>query len=165
MTPDPHQPGHTVATDEVTIEERRARIAPLLLQHLTYRQIAVEVGCSHETVRTDRLAILAEWKAQSADTYAEMVAEEDAKYDAVEAKLMARVMGGDTARAAVEPLISLFERRAKLHGLDKPVKIHAKLDPEGESAMDTEIRRLADSFTGPMPETTLDDGAASPNGA
>lgn len=116
------------AREDAERELRRAQVAALLLSRRTYRQIADSVGCGIATVHRDVERIKASWREQAGREYADVVAEEAAKLDAIEHGLMPRAQLGDPA--AVSAFVRLAQRRARLMGLDKPLKVEASLPPE-----------------------------------
>lgn len=129
---------------------RQARVADLLLQSKTYRQIAqaVKVG-STRTIHTDVQAVLAFWKAKQYASIDQWVAQELEKIGRVEAEAWeawARSQAdavsvtektggkeGDTTSETrkgqvgdgrfLDIVLNCVERRAKLLGLNKPDRI------------------------------------------
>lgn len=125
------------------LAERRRRVAELRLQHWTEVEIAEAVGCSQATVSRDLAYIRNEWWEERVRSYDEWVAEELAKLAVLERTLLPEAIleGGQ----AVDRVLSVMDRRAKLLGLDKP-QLHEHTIVT-EDALDAEIRRLEQRLT------------------
>ena len=120
------------------IAHRRRRVAELRLQHYTECEIAEAVGVAQSTVSRDLAAIRDEWLERRMTAYDDWVAEELAKLDELERSLLALALAGQTS--AVDRVLGIMDRRAKLLGLDKP-QLHEHTIVT-EDALDAEIRRL-----------------------
>lgn len=102
----------------VDAEERRARVATLLLGHKTVRQIAAEVGASRATVARDVQAVRAEWRERRLADVDQHIAEELARLAAIEAAVLPQAQEGKLI--AVDRALAIMQRRAALLGLDAP---------------------------------------------
>lgn len=121
------------------IEARRARVAKLRLAHRTQAEIAREVGCDASTVSRDLHWLRSEWSARARASIEEWVEEELAKLAAMERPLLDRAMA-DGDGSAVDRVLRIMDRRAKLLGLDRPAAHeHTVIS---DSALDAEIARL-----------------------
>lgn len=107
------------AAQKVRIAQRRAEVADLVLQQVSQREIARRLHVGLGTVGDDVRAVKAMWAERTAESYAQRVAEEDAKLDLLERKWLPKAL--DDEKAALI-FLRIVERRAKLHGLDQPVK-------------------------------------------
>jgi len=145
-------------TRELAREERRQKIAKLLLQNKNYVDIAKEVECSTGTVYNDVKQITAEWRKEYAATNEQRIAaehqrlleiDEEARIEWEKSKDRKRTkvkripMSGGKFKEEVEVISLLPDRNfletrrsisqdiRKLFGLDKPQK-HALTNPEGD---------------------------------
>ncbi len=142
---------HAHFREEIDIEHRRQHVAYLLMHHLTYKEIAAEVGCSTGTVVTDVKAIREAWAERSAQDYDTWVAEEVEKLDQLERKVLPVALTGGKPGPEGEPRPSMFatdrvltimERRAKLKGLDRPMRHEVAKTIEYTRNLDAEIEEL-----------------------
>lgn len=120
------------------IADRRRRVAELRLQHHTQAEIAKAVGVSVATVNGDLKAIRDEWADRRTTSYEEWVGEEIAKMDRLERTLLPQAIVGDYA--AVDRILAVMDRRARMLGLDKPQQHqHTVITMD---AIEAEITRL-----------------------
>lgn len=117
---------------------RRRKVAELRLQHWTETEIAEALGVSQPTISRDLAHIRDEWREERVRSYDDWVAEELAKLAVLERTLLPEAIleGGQ----AVDRVLSVMDRRARLLGLDKP-QLHEHTIVT-EDALDAEIRRL-----------------------
>ena len=117
---------------------RRRKVAELRLQHWTESEIAEALGVSQPTISRDLAHIRDEWREERVRSYDDWVAEELAKLAVLERTLLPEAIleGGQ----AVDRVLSVMDRRARLLGLDKP-QLHEHTIVT-EDALDAEIRRL-----------------------
>lgn len=120
----------------LSVEERRSRVATMLLAHRSQREIADALGVHPSTVNRDIKAVRAEWAQRRATAIDTWTAEELAKLDAVERALMSKVLGGDTW--AIDRLLGAMHHRARLLGLYAPEQLEV-LTP---GRIEQEIARL-----------------------
>lgn len=133
-----------MATRRVVIAQRREKVADLIRAHVSYREIARVLGVGLGTVGDDVKAIKAMYAARSAEAYEARVAEEDAKLDFLERIHFPAVAKGE--KWASEFYLRIMDRRSKLHGLDQPARVSAKVTVEHTTTLDAEIERLVDDF-------------------
>jgi len=125
-------------TTKDSIADRRRKVAELRLQHHPIAEIADRIGISKATASTDLAAVRDEWAERRSASYEEWVGEELAKLDRLERTLLPAAITGEYP--AVDRIISLMDRRARMLGLDKPqLHEHTVITMD---AVDAEIRRL-----------------------
>jgi len=135
---------------------RRADALALRIKGLTFAGIGdalgVDTSTAYRYVR-DALAATLAGCGELAEHLREL---ENQRLDEMHAALWPQALAG--VMPAVDRILRLMERRAKLNGLDAPQKI-APTDPSGEnpylSASDTELRRMAAQVLG-LAETTTE---------
>lgn len=98
------------------IDERRNRVAALMLKSLTTRQIEQQLGIGHGTVMRDIAAVRAEWQERRLTDVGTWVAEELKRLDVAMAAIWPHVQAGSTWH--IDRMLSIMERRAKYLGLD-----------------------------------------------
>jgi len=119
-------------------EQRRKRAAHLRLLGMPQAEIAQRLGVSTMQISRDLAVARDEWKAQYAKSYDEHVTEQLAHYDLLLNALRVDIEMGVTE--AIKEARLLAERRARLLGLDSPIRhevTHISLE-----ALDQEIGRL-----------------------
>lgn len=128
----------TLTPKREELATRRRKVAELRLQHWTETEIAEALGVSQPTISRDLAHIRDEWREERVRSYDDWVAEELAKLAALERTLLPEAIleGGQ----AVDRVLSVMDRRARLLGLDKP-QLHEHTIVT-EDALDAEIRRL-----------------------
>lgn len=128
----------TLTPKREELATRRRKVAELRLQHWTESEIAEALGVSQPTISRDLAHIRDEWREERVRSYDDWVAEELAKLAALERTLLPEAIleGGQ----AVDRVLSVMDRRARLLGLDKP-QLHEHTIVT-EDALDAEIRRL-----------------------
>src|SRR5688572_9397209 len=98
--------------------ERRVRALQLRRQGHTFQQIGAALGCSTQRafkIIADELKKINEHRA---DLIVEVVQLELARLDSLQTAVWPKAMAGDTK--AVERILGIMERRARLLGLDAP---------------------------------------------
>ena len=150
-TPAPQPNGHDPATPEahghrapdapdrkLEIDRRREQVGYLVMAHVPYREIADILGIGRSTVGDDVKAIRRGWQDRAAQHYSAHVAEEMAKLDAIERAWMPKAtplhpLHTPEAVAAAEAATRVLDRvarhRARILGLNAPVRIDASLTP------------------------------------
>lgn len=106
-------------SEDEHIAERRALAFSLRKAGATYRQIATHIGCSTATVYDDIAAELEDLRKHTIADVAAIRTLELERCDAVIAALWTKRADHKVATA----LMRVFERRAKLLGVDMPTKI------------------------------------------
>ena len=113
--------------------ERRARVLELRRSGASLREIGAALGIAHETVRMDYDRAIADLVASQADDTSAVRAIELDRLDRMHLSLWPTVTAGrgdvhpETRMKAVMTLLRIAERRAKLLGLDAPVKSQVDL--------------------------------------
>lgn len=105
--------------------ERRRQVAALHLTRLPQREIGRRLGVSDTTVCRDLAAIRAEWIREARDNVATATLRELASLDADEARWrgkMAAAKDEETQFKCYTLVLKIMERRARLLGLDAPVR-------------------------------------------
>jgi hypothetical protein len=111
----------------------------------TYAEIAAALGYKEHTGARDAVQRgMRKALQEPADELREL---EAARLDAAQAAIWPDVMLGETK--AVLSLVRIMERRAKLLGLDQPIRVQADVTVfEGGSELDAEVQRLAEFLAG-----------------
>ena len=106
------------------MDDRRHAVATLLREGKTQGQIATELGVSRITIVKDVAALRAEWQTlreRNRDAWMEM---ELAKLDAAEAVAWEHVRSSPKSKLfGLDRVLAIIDRRAKLLGLDAPLKV------------------------------------------
>ncbi|MBI4496777.1 MAG: hypothetical protein HY689_02620 [Chloroflexi bacterium] len=102
------------------IEARRTRVAELLLEGRSEREMARALGVSLGTVATDVKAVRQEWQARRLAHMEEKGAEDLARTDADLAAIWPKVRAGNLW--AIDRVLGLLQYRAKVLGLEAPQK-------------------------------------------
>ena len=116
------------------IEERRKKVAANLLGGLTYRQMAETFGVSLGTIANDVRIVLGRWRREQVQNADEWTRLELERLNRLTNALWNNALDGKLA--AVDRILKVMERRAKLLGLDAPVK--QDLTSDGESLVPTD---------------------------
>lgn len=117
--------------EELKLEQRRREVGRLYRLRYTCREVAAKLGISPATVVRDLEWLRAEWRAERLRNTDEIVAEELAKLNELEAGLWQQAtFGGKGQTFAVEQVLSIMERRARLLGLDAPTTINVTAELE-----------------------------------
>jgi VIT1/CCC1 family predicted Fe2+/Mn2+ transporter len=123
-------------TNKVKIrgETRRLKVQEMLLAGLSQSTIARRLNVSHVTISDDCGRILAALAAESAELRPQIREVEMARLDALQAAAWRSAIGtGKRQLAAIDRIIRIMERRARLLGLDSPTRIEI---PGGGGAKD-----------------------------
>ena len=129
-------------------------VADAMLAHKRPALIAMETGIPLDRVRQLSHDLRGFWKQRALENHEEWVQQELARLDAMERYIWHRVAKGELF--AMDRALAIMERRAKLLGLDQPVKvdithkirqmaIEAGIDPE-EAVREAE-RMIKGGFT------------------
>lgn len=105
--------------DDITA--RRTKVAEMLLARKTQMQMADELGVGQATINRDVKAIRKEWHAERMQDLEEYIADDLARLAAAEAAMWPLVIAGKPH--AVDRLLSIMDRRAKLLGMDAPQRV------------------------------------------
>jgi len=96
--------------------QRRAKVAKLLAQGKTQREMAAEVGCGLTTINRDLKALRKEWVRAHLEHTQEAMADDLYRIRVALAAVWPEVEKGDLA--AVDRAVSLLSLRAKLLGFE-----------------------------------------------
>lgn len=137
---------------------RRIRVAHGMAAHKPYREMAHEEGCGVSTIVRDVKVLRRYWMVRSAVDYDAAIAEEVGKLDIMEreamrqiqldhvlvshGKIIPGVIDEGAKLAALDRLLKIQDRRARLKGYDKPTRTEAKVTVEHTTELDEEIERL-----------------------
>lgn len=119
-------------------DDRRTKVATLLLAHATQGQIGTMLGVSRQTVNADVKAIRQQWREERAEAYDRYVAEDVKRLEALERAIWPQAMGGKLL--AVDRVLAIISQRSQLIGTEAPIK--ARVEVVTEDVIDAEIRRL-----------------------
>lgn len=114
--------------DRLQAVERRLLVLEARKAGYSYQQIADQLGISKGTVCKDLTRVLAEYHARTAEEVERLRALETERLDHMLRGIWPRATSGHLG--AIERALKIMERRAKLLGLDGPIKI-APTDPGG----------------------------------
>lgn len=120
------------------IEERRVKVARLLVNGWSGNAISRQLNVHHSTVYDDIAAIRDEWKKNQTQPYEVWVARELESLDHLEQAISHRLDSGDPQ--AIQAALRIKERRAKYLGLDTPTRYIV------EDSLTAEIRELAEQI-------------------
>jgi acyl carrier protein phosphodiesterase len=128
--------------------ERAARAFALRKSGMSYRDIALELGVAHSLVYRDVQATIKQFLDEAREHHTQIMAIEAARLDDLQRVMWGQAAMGD--RRAVDTVLKIMERRAKLLGLDTPVAtkaVNVTLTPDELSQMsDDELQRLIRQF-------------------
>ena len=131
-----------------TRTERAARAFALRKPGLSYRDIGLELGVHHATVYKDVQATIKMFLDEAREHHTQIMAIEAARLDDLQRVMWEQAAMGD--RRAVDTVLKIMERRAKLLGLDTPVAtkaVNVTLTPDELKAMsDDDLQRLIKQF-------------------
>jgi hypothetical protein len=127
------------ADEKFAIEQRRTQVAALYLSKRSEREIARLLHVSRSTIRKDIAATKKAWRERATMDFQAIVDEEIAKMEGMERALIPVAFLG--SHEAVGDLLKVMDRKAKLLGLDRPVKIDATfhVDVAAEKARGIEL--------------------------
>lgn len=118
---------------KIEAQERRRKAVELRRAGASYAHIAATLDMAPSSVHKTVCKALAQLKDDIADQATLLQAQEADRLDHLQVKLWARAAGGDLA--AIDRVLRLMERRARLLGLDAPQRI-APTTPDGSAAWD-----------------------------
>lgn len=122
----------TTTTKRLARTERRLQVLQLTEQGNTCREIGARLGVSAATVSNDLKAVLLELSERQAKQTEQWRGLEASRLDTLQAGAWEKARTGNLA--AIEAVLSIMVRRAKLLGLDQPVRV----DLSGEVAFHVE---------------------------
>lgn len=129
---------------------RREKVASLLAQHRTYREIAAAIGCGIQTVAEDREAIIAGYRERYRDEAEAMIEQETLSLDELEREAIDRWKNNGGDDRLLDSIVKLKARKHALRGLNKPIKV-APTTPDGDEPWhgltDEQLERQIRKFT------------------
>lgn len=137
-------PNHNAAVPSPELVDKEIRVLELRRVGLTWTRIAEEVGyADHTGAYAAYKRAIKRTMQQPAD---ELREQEIDRLDRLQVAVWPSAMKGDTR--AILTIIRLMERRAKLLGLDKPIKIEQEITTwDGNDTIDRAVRELAALLT------------------
>lgn len=137
-------PNHNAAVPSPELVDKEIRVLELRRVGLTWQRIAEEVGyADHTGAYAAYKRAIKRTMQQPAD---ELREQEVDRLDRLQVAVWPSAMKGDTR--AILTIIRLMERRAKLLGLDKPIKIEQEITTwDGNDTIDRAVRELAALLT------------------
>ena len=117
----------------IEAQEKRRKAVELRRAGVSYAQIAAQLDMARSSVHKTVSKALAELQADLDDQARLLQAQEADRLDHLQVKLWAKALGGDVA--AIDKVLKLMERRARLLGLDQPQKV-GPTSPDGQQAYD-----------------------------
>lgn len=122
---------------KVNYTERRQKVLELRKAGASLRAIAQALNVSHETIRNDIQAVMEDLQKEAVAEAAQYKALELERLDALQTKLWGDAMRGH--HGAVDRVLRVMERRAKLLGLDAPTKYDHRFDKDPETLDEAEL--------------------------
>lgn len=137
-------PNHNAAVPSPELVDKEIRVLELRRVGLTWQRIAEEVGyADHTGAYAAYKRAIKRTMQQPAD---ELREQEIDRLDRLQVAVWPSAMKGDTR--AIMTILRLMERRAKLLGLDKPIKIEQEITTwDGNDTIDRAVRELAALLT------------------
>jgi len=126
----------------IQAQENRSRAVELRKLGMSYQEIGKQLGISAQAAHKTVQKAMTEVKARQEDDAKIAKTLELEKLDNVEMRLWTE--SKTAAVPAFNTMLKVFERRARLMGLDAPVK-HASTNIEGTETIDQRIREMSDS--------------------
>lgn len=131
-----HQHNQTKLQRRLEIERRRVLVSALLLSGLNYSQIIDSlarqgISASKATISNDVTEIRRAWRDRFTETYMAHASEQLALLDAMKRALVPKVLDPSKPNLwAVDRVLGILDREAKLLGLDAPSKVEVSLKIE-----------------------------------
>lgn len=150
-------PNHNAAVPSPELVDKEIRVLELRRVGLTWQRIAEEVGyADHTGAYAAYKRAIKRTMQQPAD---ELREQEVDRLDRLQVAVWPSAMKGDTR--AILTIIRLMERRAKLLGLDKPIKIEQEITTwDGNDTIDRAVRELAALLTADYATSTSESPMA-----
>lgn len=117
----------------ITAQERRARAVALRRAGVSFADIASQLGISKSAAHKTVSKALAELHAELTEQAHLLQAQEADRLDYAQARLAPQIAAGHLG--AIDRLLRIMERRARLLGLDQPTKV-APTTPDGAAPYD-----------------------------
>lgn len=137
-------PNHNAAVPSPELVDKEIRVLDLRRAGFTWQRIAEQVGyADHTGAYAAYKRAIKRTMQQPAD---ELREQEIDRLDRLQVAVWPAAMKGDTK--AILTIIRLMERRAKLLGLDVPIKIEQEITTwDGNDTIDRAVRELAALLT------------------
>ena len=137
-------PNHNAAVPSPELVDREVKVLELRRAGLTWQRISEEVGyADHTGAYAAYKRAIKRTQQQPAD---ELREQELDRIDRLQLALWPKAMKGDNA--SVNTIVRLMERRARLLGLDTPIKIQQDVvNWDGNESIDRAVRELAALLT------------------
>lgn len=145
--------------------ERLAKALNLRRAGASYEQIARECGwASKGTAHRAITAAMAKQATETAESAEAMRAMEGERLDALQMQMwklaMAKETDDATRMAAVDRLVRIMERRARLYGLDLPVDLRVRLEEGQLDFLEDAVRALLDGIQAALASAGLEQAVA-----
>lgn len=114
-------PSHKTGPNALTMAEKVQKALTLRQSGASYAEIARAMGTSTSRAHQYVTKALAEWREARIEAAEEIASTEMSRIDLIQRSIWAQALRGDLA--AIDRIIKLMERRAKLLGLDAPTKV------------------------------------------
>ncbi len=155
-----------MATNERTEEQALIDTAALKLRSAgnTYQRIADQMGCSKQTAYARVQRALNAIPAEAAEEYRKLEGE---RLDALLEVTLAKALdpSGKGFLFAVDRAIALMDRRAKLFGLDAPIRQQVETITYDGATIEGEVAKLRRILSEHSGESVLVDGQTGENRA
>jgi len=125
---------------QAEVELRRKKVAANLVGGLNYREMAETFGVSISTISKDVGIILGRWQREQVGSTGEWVQVELRRLDKALNAIWNKVLEGDPL--AIDRMLKIMERRARLLGLDTPEQ-NRNLNIDLEQLTDEQLQRIA----------------------
>lgn len=145
--------GNSTSTNKLLASERRQRALELRRRGYSYPMIAADIGCSLSTAHTHVKTALQEIVEKTREDAEHVRTVELERLDQMLRGVWDKASDGDPQ--AVDRVLKVMERRAKLLGLDVPTSLDLR-NPDGSLTPPTTIRIVA-AGEEPTAEASQDD--------
>ena len=126
----------------LTAAERRPKVVALRRQGLSVRKIAARFGVSHVTVLHDLHAAYTRFAEQEAEETRLLRELEGLRLDRLQQAVWPAAITGDAQ--AVQAVVGIMERRARLLGLDTPVVLRTLVYDGTQKQVEVMLTRLGE---------------------
>lgn len=121
---------HRKAGEDAKVVARRVQVAALLLEGLSLSEIATRTGVSKSQAYRDVDAVRQDWRGEARTSIHQHIeshlGELAALKDAIRPKALS--ITGEKQLEAIDRMVKLLEREAKMLGLDQPAKSEVAVD-------------------------------------
>ena len=126
---------------KLELEQRRKVVASNILAGANYRDISAALGVSLGTVANDVKMVLQRWQKENVQVLDEHLQIDLRRIDTALNAIWADVQDGKYG--AIDRLLRLLERRAKMIGYDQPEKIDLNKKTDPRELTDDELAAIA----------------------